>query len=162
HAGEMRACRNSHTLFLFGEPHQGHRRIFFCHANQMHQPGLRQRRNQRDAALLECVVNHARTGLRDRHRRGSLSGFAAYGKLTLISKRRPIRNGDFMRSTIVTLLLISPLLRAQTAKQKPTFAAASIKLDPKADGADSEPGPGLLRAQMTLSRFVAMAYAVKP
>jgi uncharacterized protein (TIGR03435 family) len=67
-----------------------------------------------------------------------------------------------MRSTIVTLLLFSPLLRAQTTEQKPTFAVASIKLDPKADGADSEPGPGLLRAQMTLARFIAMAYQVKP
>jgi uncharacterized protein (TIGR03435 family) len=67
-----------------------------------------------------------------------------------------------MRSAIVTLLLISPLLHAQTAEPKPTFAAASIKVDPKADGADSEPGPGLLRAQMTLARFIAMAYEVKP
>jgi uncharacterized protein (TIGR03435 family) len=67
-----------------------------------------------------------------------------------------------MRSAFVTLLLISPLLRAQSAEPKPTFAVASIKLDPKADGADSEPGPGLLRAQMTLTRFVAMAYEVKP
>jgi uncharacterized protein (TIGR03435 family) len=67
-----------------------------------------------------------------------------------------------MRSTIVTLLLISPALQAQTAEQKPTFAVASIKLDPKADGADSEPGPGLLRAQMTLARFISMAYEVKP
>ena len=32
-----------------------------------------------------------------------------------------------MRSVIVTLLLISPLLRAQTAEQKPTFAVASIE-----------------------------------
>ena len=53
-------------------------------------------------------------------------------------------------------------LTAQTAEPKPTFAVASIKLDPKADGADSEPGPGLLRAQMTLARFIAMAYEVKP
>jgi uncharacterized protein (TIGR03435 family) len=67
-----------------------------------------------------------------------------------------------MRSAIVTLVLISPLLRAQTAEPKPIFAVASIKLDPKADGADSEPGPGLLRAQMTLARFIAMAYEVKP
>ncbi|MGA7239680.1 MAG: TIGR03435 family protein [Bryobacteraceae bacterium] len=67
-----------------------------------------------------------------------------------------------MRSAIVALLLISPLLHAQTAEQKPTFAVASIKLDPKADGADSEPGPGLLRAQMTLARFIATAYDVKP
>src|SRR5579871_2161900 len=103
----------------------------------MHEPGLGQRRNQRDAAFLESTVNHAGTGLRDRHRRGSLPGFAAYGKLTLVATRRPIRNGDFMRSTIVTLLLFSPLLRAQTTEQKPTFAVASIKLDPKADGADS-------------------------
>lgn len=67
-----------------------------------------------------------------------------------------------MRAAIVTTLLISPALYAQTAEPKPTFAAASIKLDPKADGADSEPGPGLLRAQMTLARFIAMAYDVKP
>jgi uncharacterized protein (TIGR03435 family) len=67
-----------------------------------------------------------------------------------------------MRSAIVSLLVISPLLRSQTAEPKPTFAVASIKLDPKADGADSEPGPGLLRAQMTLARFIAMAYEVKP
>ncbi len=67
-----------------------------------------------------------------------------------------------MRSAIVTALLISPVLYAQTGEQKPIFAAASIKLDPKADGEDSEPGPGLLRAQMTLARFVAMAYEVKP
>lgn len=67
-----------------------------------------------------------------------------------------------MRSGIVTALLISPALYAQTAQQKPAFAVASIKLDPKADGADSETHPGLLRAQMTLARFIAMAYAVKP
>jgi uncharacterized protein (TIGR03435 family) len=67
-----------------------------------------------------------------------------------------------MRSAIAALLLISPILRAQTVESKPTFMAASIKLDPKADGADSEPDPGLLRAQMTLARFVAWAYEVKP
>jgi uncharacterized protein (TIGR03435 family) len=38
---------------------------------------------------------------------------------------------------------------------------ASIKLDPKADGADSEDTPGLLRAQMTLKRYIAYAYDVK-
>jgi uncharacterized protein (TIGR03435 family) len=67
-----------------------------------------------------------------------------------------------MRSAIVTALLISPALYAQTAQQKPTFAVASIKLDPKADGADSHTGPVTLSAQMTLARFIAMAYEVKP
>jgi hypothetical protein len=40
------------------------------------------------------------------------------------------------------------------------FEAASIKLDPKADGADSENTPGPLRAQMTLM-YIAYAYDVK-
>ena len=44
---------------------------------------------------------------------------------------------------------------------KPVFEAASIKLDPKADGADSENTPGLLRAQMTLRRYIAYAYDVR-
>ena len=44
---------------------------------------------------------------------------------------------------------------------KPVFEAASIKLDPKADGADSENTLGLLRAQMTLKRYIAYAYGVK-
>ena len=44
---------------------------------------------------------------------------------------------------------------------KPVFEAASIKLDPKADGADSEGSPGLLRAQMTLKRYIAYAYDVR-
>lgn len=67
-----------------------------------------------------------------------------------------------MRSVIISLLLISPAAHAQTAESKPVFAAASIKLDPTADGSDSEGDPGLLRAQMTLKRFIAMAYDVKP
>jgi uncharacterized protein (TIGR03435 family) len=92
----------------------------------------------------------------------SLPGFAAHGKLTFNAPLRPSGEDSSTRSAILTLLLISPLLRAQTAEPKPAFAVASIKLDPKADGADSEPGPGLLRAQMTLARFIAMAYDVKP
>ena len=53
-------------------------------------------------------------------------------------------------------------VRCQNAPlPKPVFEAASIKLNPKADGTDSENTPGLLRAQMTLKRYIAYAYDVK-
>jgi uncharacterized protein (TIGR03435 family) len=60
--------------------------------------------------------------------------------------------------------LLTPIAAAwcQTAPlAKPVFEAASIKLDPGADGADSDSTPGLLRAQMTLKRFIAYAYDVR-
>ena len=70
-----------------------------------------------------------------------------------------------MRNVLCTLLCALPLpisVRGQTAPApKPVFEAASIKLDPKVEGADSENTPGLLRAQMTLKRYIAYAYDVK-
>jgi uncharacterized protein (TIGR03435 family) len=70
-----------------------------------------------------------------------------------------------MRSVLCALLCALPLpisVRCQSAAvPKPVFEAASIKLDPKADGADSDNTPGLLRAQMTLKRYIAYAYDVK-
>jgi uncharacterized protein (TIGR03435 family) len=69
-----------------------------------------------------------------------------------------------MRNVLCALLCALPMpisVRCQGAPPKPVFEAASIKLDPKADGADSENTPGLLRAQMTLKRYIAYAYDVK-
>ena len=69
-----------------------------------------------------------------------------------------------MRNVLCAFLCALPMpisVRCQGASPKPVFAAASIKLDPKADGADSENTPGLLRAQMTLKRYIAYAYDVK-
>jgi uncharacterized protein (TIGR03435 family) len=70
-----------------------------------------------------------------------------------------------MRNVLCALLgaLTMPIsVRCQGAPApKPVFEAASIKLDSKADGADSENTPGLLRAQMTLKRYIAYAYDVK-
>jgi uncharacterized protein (TIGR03435 family) len=47
-------------------------------------------------------------------------------------------------------------------KTKPAFEAASIKLDANLEGADVDSSPGLLRAQMTLRRYIAYAYNVRP
>lgn len=59
------------------------------------------------------------------------------------------------------LLLIPTLVPAQN-KEKPAFEAASVKLDRSLDGADVDTSPGLLRAQMTLRRYIAYAYDVRP
>ena len=71
----------------------------------------------------------------------------------------------FMRNALCALLCALPLpifVRCQTAPApKPVFEVASIRLNAKADGADSEDTPGLLRAQMTLKRYIAYAYDVK-
>src|ERR1700744_5623921 len=67
-----------------------------------------------------------------------------------------------MRLLLPALLLAALFSSAQSGAPKPEFAAASIRLDPKADGSDSNNGPGLLRAQMPLRRFIAYAYNVKP
>ena len=70
-----------------------------------------------------------------------------------------------MRNVLCALLCALPMpisVRCQGAPAlKPVFDVVSIKLDPKADGADSENTPGLLRAQMTLKRYIAYAYDVK-
>ncbi len=66
-----------------------------------------------------------------------------------------------MRLTIVSVLFLASVSWSQTLPGKPVFEAASIKLDPKADGSDSENSPGLLRAQMTLRHFIMYAYDVK-
>jgi uncharacterized protein (TIGR03435 family) len=70
-----------------------------------------------------------------------------------------------MRNMLGALLCLLPLpvsVWCQTAPEpKAVFEAASIKLDVKADGSDSEDTPGLLRAQMTLKGYIAYAYAVK-
>ncbi len=66
-----------------------------------------------------------------------------------------------MRSTVLNLLLICSAAWAQNPALKPAFVAATIKLDPKADGTDSETTPGLLRAQMTLKHFITYAYDLK-
>jgi len=70
-----------------------------------------------------------------------------------------------MRSVLCALLCALPLpisVRCQNAPvPKPVFETASIKLNPQAEGADSENTPGLLRAQMTLKRYIAYAYDVK-
>jgi uncharacterized protein (TIGR03435 family) len=62
-----------------------------------------------------------------------------------------------MRFPLAALLLISPVWA-----QKPVFEAASIKLDRTLEGADMDTSPGLVRAQMTLRRYVAYAYDVRP
>jgi uncharacterized protein (TIGR03435 family) len=70
-----------------------------------------------------------------------------------------------MRNALCALLCALPLplsVQCQNAPAtSPVFEAASIKLDTHADGADSEGTPGLLRAQMTLKRYIAYAYDVK-
>src|SRR5262245_7802023 len=66
-----------------------------------------------------------------------------------------------MRLVLITALVFASVAQSQTTPAKAVFEAASIKLDPKADGSDSENTPGLLRAQMTLKRFIMYAYDVK-
>jgi len=70
-----------------------------------------------------------------------------------------------MQNVLYALLCALPLpisvLCQNAPTPRPVFEAASIKLDSKADGADSENTPGLLRAQMTLKRYIAYAYDVK-
>src|SRR5271157_4731781 len=65
-----------------------------------------------------------------------------------------------MRLAIIFVVLGSAQGTA-LAQSAPVFEAASIKLDPKAEGADSDNSPGLLRAQMTLKRFIMYAYDVQ-
>lgn len=66
-----------------------------------------------------------------------------------------------MRCASALLLLLSFPSWTQTAA-KPAFEAASIKLDKTLEGADMDTSPGLVRAQMTLRRYVAYAYDVRP
>lgn len=67
----------------------------------------------------------------------------------------------FVRNVLFALLCALPLPIVSRCQTKAVFEAASIKLNPKADGADSEDTPGLLRAQMTLKRYIAYAYGGK-
>ena len=66
-----------------------------------------------------------------------------------------------MRHAIAALLLISSGAWAQN-KAKPAFEEASIKLDMNLEGADVDTSPGLLRSQMTLRRYIAYAYDMRP
>lgn len=66
-----------------------------------------------------------------------------------------------MRYAIAALLAISSSALAQSGA-KAMFEAASIKLDRTLEGADMDTSPGLVRAQMTLRRYIAYAYAVRP
>jgi uncharacterized protein (TIGR03435 family) len=62
---------------------------------------------------------------------------------------------------LAVILIASAQGMALVAQSAPVFEAASIKLDPKAEGEDSDNSPGMLRAQMTLKRFITYAYDVQ-
>ena len=68
---------------------------------------------------------------------------------------------DALRVVSCALLLPVALCCQEAPAIKAVFEAASIKLDATADGSDADRSPGLLRAQMTLKRYIAYAYDVK-
>ena len=63
----------------------------------------------------------------------------------------------------ITLLgaVCAAVAYAQDPPVHPAFAAAAIRLDPNADGADVDKHPGFVRAQMTLKDYVAYAYNLR-
>ena len=57
HAGEVRARRDADAFLFLRQPHQDHLGIVFGQADQVHEPRLRQRRHQANAARLQRVVD---------------------------------------------------------------------------------------------------------
>src|SRR6185369_8656978 len=63
----MRPGRDSDSLLFLGQTDERHLVVILGHANEVYQPGLRQRRYDAHAALLEAVVDQLGAGYRDGH-----------------------------------------------------------------------------------------------
>ena len=61
-AGQVRAGGDADRLLFLGEAHQRHIRVVVGHADEVHQPGLRQGRNDLHVARLEGVVDQLGVG----------------------------------------------------------------------------------------------------
>src|SRR6185436_18277223 len=62
HAGEVRPSRDADAFLLLREADEGHRRILFRHANEVHEPRLRKRGDDPHADGLEALVDQFRGG----------------------------------------------------------------------------------------------------
>src|SRR5580698_4513670 len=67
HAGKMRSGGDADAFLFLCQAHESHLRIFVGHANNVHEPGLRQCRDQAHIALLQTFVDQPRIGYRYRH-----------------------------------------------------------------------------------------------